>query len=65
MTCPVVQGAPYLTFRFENATPIISSIFAIAADFRGEFTGHIFRVPLNNQQVWMIYASRDITLHFT
>jgi len=64
MESPIVQGCPYVTFFFTDATPRLTSRAAIASDFQGVYTGDVFRVPLNNGQTWMIYASKNITFNF-
>lgn len=64
MESPVVQGSPYVSFYFNNATPVLTSVFALAGDDSGIFTGGVFRVRFNDGQTWMIYASKNITLQF-
>eukprot|EP00210_Caulerpa_lentillifera_P000233 g227.t1 len=65
MESTLFQGSPYFTAIYTNATPMITSVFAIAgSNFSGIYTGYVFKIPLNNGQSWMLYASKDITLRF-
>lgn len=64
METPLFQGSPYFTAIYTNSTPMITSAFAIEGNFNGVYCGFVFRIPLNNGQSWMLYASEDITLRF-
>ncbi|GMH35794.1 hypothetical protein BSKO_03662 [Bryopsis sp. KO-2023] len=64
LTLPVVRGAPYATFIFDNLTPKITTQHAIVNIVDANPTGTRFEVFLNNGQKWLIYSSHTITMQF-
>lgn len=64
----IVQGMAYATMYYNNLTPKITTDHAIlsvnGSGTQGDVTGTKFKITLNNDQTWIIYASSSITLNW-
>jgi endo-1,3(4)-beta-glucanase len=58
LIAPLVQGAPYITMKYGNLTPLLKSQHAIlnVNGQSGQVSGTKFRIALNNGQTWILYA---------
>jgi endo-1,3(4)-beta-glucanase len=60
MVSPIVQGSPYITMKYSNLTPALTSIHAFLTvngqSGAGSATGVRFNIQLNNGQTWLLYA---------
>lgn len=73
MTSPIVQGSPYLTVIFSNATPKLRSRFKLVAVNQQNTYGLIatsnryelvFNLDKNNTQTWILYSEKPIQLNW-
>lgn len=66
LVTPLVRGMPYVTAVYDGLTPKLGSIHAILSvngvTAAGPVTGDRFVITMNNDQTWIIYTSKPITL---
>jgi endo-1,3(4)-beta-glucanase len=68
VSSPIAKGSPYMTMKYQDLTPLISTIHAIIS-VNGDgaprsVTATKFSLQFNNGQNWIIYSSSETTLNF-
>lgn len=69
MTVPIVAGMAYVTARYVNTVPVLSTQHAITSIDGGGASGSVsgtrFELGMNDGKRWLVYTSAPITLTYS